>query len=210
MRAALVVMLALAGCAGQTNYDPPADPARAETTRLVDRPVDVVWKEIVRGIGKHFFVINNLDRDSGLINVSYRGDPALFVDCGRVVSKVENLRGKRSYEFPAASAQQTYEIMNGNGLFFVDRKMDLRGRANVIVQEETGKTRVTVNVRYIVSRVTQVRKVGQQFPRNFSHTGQFNSGSSAVVGTAPTQIVCVPNGKFEKAILDLAASKSGA
>ena len=66
---------------------------------------------MVAGIGDSFFVINNLDKESGFINVSYSGDPCMFVDCGRVNSDVTTAAaGKKTIIFQHARVTST---MNG-------------------------------------------------------------------------------------------------
>jgi len=92
----------LVGCAGDFKYTRPASKPTLSNSVLVKKSKDEVWKEIVPALGRKFFVINNLDRDSGIINISYTGDPERYVDCGRICSYVKNLRGERVYDFPAS------------------------------------------------------------------------------------------------------------
>jgi hypothetical protein len=61
--------------------------------------------------GQRFFVINNFDRASGLINISSRGYPARFVDCGTIVVAISGLNEKTQTIDGAAADAQT------NGLF---------------------------------------------------------------------------------------------
>ena len=109
----LVALLFLAGCAGKLDYVRPSTaPGSANNTKIIDKPREAVWNSSVPELGKQFFVINNLDKSSGLINVSYNGDPEKYIDCGRVTSYVKNARGERTYDFPASKANQQYEVMN--------------------------------------------------------------------------------------------------
>lgn len=150
-----LVMLAMAGCASEYNYTPPTGTAALNNSIVIDKGKDEVWKEIVPALGKTFFVINNLDKESGLINISYSGDPEKYVDCGRIHSLVSNLAGKRTYNFPASKAHQQYEILNNTGLWNIVRKMDLDGRMNIIVEELGPKqTKITANARYVLTKST--------------------------------------------------------
>jgi hypothetical protein len=71
----------------------------------VERSKDEVWNELVAGLGAQFFVINNMDKASGFINVSYSGDPEKYVDGGELYFQVENLRGPREYRFPGSKSK---------------------------------------------------------------------------------------------------------
>lgn len=115
-----VVLVALAGCAGKVDYIRPTMQATpGQNVKLIQKPRDAVWAASVPALSKQFFVINNLDKSSGLINLSYSGDPEKYIDCGRITSFVKNAQGERTYDFAGAKAQQSYEIMNPSvGLSF--------------------------------------------------------------------------------------------
>ena len=78
MRHLLIAALSLcvAACAGKVDYiRPTAQVAPSSNTKTVERPRDLVWNASVPELSKQFFVINNLDKSSGLMNISYTGDP---------------------------------------------------------------------------------------------------------------------------------------
>lgn len=116
-----------------------------------------------------------------MINLSYSGDPEKYIDCGRISSFVKNAQGERTYNFAGAKAQQNFEVMNpGVGLFFLDRRMSLEGRVNLIFEEvDANNTKVTANTRYVVVRTQTVRSAAGGFPQNSSDSISFNSGGSA-------------------------------
>ena len=201
---AIAGALILTGCAGKLDYVRPAKHASVSNIKTINKPRDVVWNSAVPELGKRFFVINNLDKSSGLINISYSGDPESYIDCGRVTSYVKNARGERTYDFPGAKAQQTYEVMNGAGLFFIDRRMDLEGRVNLIFEDIGGNsTRVTANTRYVVTRKITARSAANNIPQTLDNSISFNSGGSASFpATADGRATeCVPTGKLEQDIL---------
>jgi hypothetical protein len=178
----ILVAAVLAGCAGKVEYIRPiTQMAPGENIRLIKKPRDAVWAASVPALSKRFFVINNLDKSSGLINISYSGDPEKYVDCGRITSFVKNAQGERTYDFAAAKAQQSYEIMNpGVGLFYFDRRMSLEGRINLIFEEvDADTTRVTANTRYVVTRTQVVRSASGGFPQTSTDSISFSSGASA-------------------------------
>jgi hypothetical protein len=151
-------------------------------------------------------VINNLDKSSGFINLSYSGNPEAYVDCGRVVSYVKNARGERTYDFPGAVADQSYETLNPNGLFFVYRKMSLEGRMNLIFEEAApDKTRVSVTTRYVLTRSIEVRPAAGGATQTRNDSISFNTGSGAAFpGLGGAQALeCVPLGQLERELLYL-------
>jgi len=208
MRHLLIVTLSLciAACAGQVNYiRPTAQVAPSSNIKTVERTREAVWASSVPELGKQFFVINNLDKSSGLMNISYTGDPEHYIDCGRITSYVKNMQGERTYDFSGAKAQQSYEILiPSTGLFFIDRRMNLEGRVNLIF-EETGQntTRVTANTRYVVTRTLTIRNAANNFPQTSTETISFNSGGGASfpANSQGQSTECVSSGALEREIL---------
>jgi len=201
-----VVAGALVGCAGKVEYvRPAAHMAPGQNTKVIPKARDAVWATSVPALSKQFFVINNLDKSSGLINLSYTGDPEKYIDCGRITSFVKNAQGERTYDFAGAKAQQSYEIMNpGVGLFFLDRRMSLEGRVNLIFEEvNANTTRVTANTRYVVTRTQIVRSAAGGFPQNSTDTISFNSGGSAPfpANQRGEFAECVARGVLEQEVL---------
>ena len=200
---ALVGMATLTGCAGKVDYISPTTPTANNNSKIVSKPRDEVWNTVVPALGKQFFVINNLDKSSGLINVSYSGDPEKYVDCGSVSSYVKNARGERRYAFPAASKAQNYEVMQGGMLYQVSRKMDVEGRVNLIFEDMgNNKTKVTANTRYLVKRGITTMQPGGPTGHS-SDSISFNSGGSSSFPAAADgrATECVSTGALEAAIL---------
>ncbi len=132
------------------------------------------------GLSSQFFVVNNMDKASGFINVSYSGDPEKYVDGGELVFKVSNLREPREYRFPAATANSQYEVFQNGVLIGVQRHLSLEGRMNVVVSESApGKTKVTVNTRYVLTLNSTMQSfAGQPIPP-YTGTISFNTGEEA-------------------------------
>lgn len=200
----LLSAVLLAGCAGTLDYARPTQRAAADSnSKIIDRPRDAVWNASVPALGKQFFVINNLDKASGLINISYSGDPEKYIDCGRITSFVKNMQGERRYDFAGAKAQQVYEMMLPQGLFFIDRRMTLDGRVNLIFEEiSPTKTRVTANTRYVVTRQQHVRSAAGQ-SQSASDSISFTSASGAMFnpGSDGRAAECASNGQLERDLL---------
>jgi len=197
----ITATMALVGCAGKVSYAPPTPETNVKQSAVINTTQDIVWKTMIKNLSKNFYVINNIDKESGLINVSYASDPEAVIDCGHITSYVKNAQGARTYDFPAAKASETYEIMDMNyGLFFVERRMSVDGRANIIVQPvDSNNTSVSVSARYVVTKTLTQRNVSSNIPSSFTDTVNFNSSGSATFAEGGT--TCHATGKLESDIL---------
>ena len=207
----LVGLVLITGCAGKLQYMPPTESPSLQNSITINTGKNELWKTIAPALGKSFFVINNLDKDSGIINVSYSGDPEKYIDCGRINSYVKNARGERTYDFPASKANQYYEVMDlehGAGLLFIDRRMNLEGRINIIVEEISSDTiKITINTKYVLTKsITQRNTQGGQ--RSLSDTISFVSGQKSEFPNPNARTICQPNGTLENEILYILKSYS--
>jgi hypothetical protein len=205
--ASLLAIALISGCAGEpyivlnTSTPPSAD------YRVIDKPRDIVWDASILEFGKKSLVIDNFDKSSGLINISYSGDPGKYIDCGNITSHVKDSKGERAYDFPAAKAQATYEIMDGDILFNIARKMSVEAHVSLVFKEvNPNQTKVTANTVYVVQKDVTTRRVDNNFSRSWSDSITFsNRGSSSFrndINSAATT-VCEPNGELEREIFSV-------
>jgi hypothetical protein len=214
---AAVAAFGLAGCslmppAAEFSYSPPGVIVAAPNAKVLPAPRDAVWSAAVPAVGKQFYVINNLDRVSGLMNLSFSGSPSEYIDCGIASGSVTGpglagVNDKTAFWFAAASSQERYVTYSPNdGRVDVDRKLSLDGRVNLIFEDVTpASTRVTANVRYTVTRTLSIRPLGVSYPQTVTHTIGFNSGGGDAFPATfdGNAIRCVPTGKLEQHILSL-------
>ena len=195
---------------------------RIENRVILDEDFDLVWNRLVGNLSKTFYVINNIDKESRLINVSFNLNDKLsdYVDCGKT---------SRSFQLGDLNEVITYKVANSSNYFTESnvppnpnitylkmyRDTSLEGRANIYVAPETtGETTVMINNRYVVSIKTSFdtylyavlykRHIEQnQFGRRLNNPQpdpvSFNTNS---VSTG--DITCASTGKFESDILKLA------
>jgi len=204
---ALVLVCLISGCVtGKVDFAKPTEQGAIQNSVVINKSKDRVWKEMVPALGREFFVINNLDKESGLINLSYTGDPEKYIDCGRIISTVKNARGERTYDFPGSKAYQEYELNHQGQLFFVARKMNLEGRMNIVIQEiAPNQSQITVNTRYVLSKDMTIADVlGHR--QNRTDTISFNTGQKATSPGGKTDCQC--NGEFEKTVLGILTGSS--
>lgn len=180
---------------------------------------DTVWDGVVAKLSQSFFVINNIDKQSRIINVSFSTqNPERYVDCGR---------SKRSFSFQEktavfdyqVAASSTYKVMttwNSGSLpavVTVARSTKLEGRANVyIAPSDTAGTVVSVNAIYIWTVSVDGNVVGynafgapgllnQRLPSEAPTIVNFTTKEGGSSGNGEERISCLSNGEFEKSIL---------
>ena len=198
----LTFVLLMAGCAsGSKTYFPSTRSPFVKTTLDVHLSKEKVWAKLVAGLSSSFFVVNNIDKLSGFINLSYSGDPEQYVDGGELLFTMSNLRGKREYRFPASRARASYEATINDNLCGIVRQLDLEGRINVLVSEiDSTSTRVAVNCKYVLTlKATGQDVMGNQLAP-YQETISFNSGQTAAL-TAGTEFRST--GKLEQSILEI-------
>jgi len=202
----LAAALFITACAtGHFDYTPPeSQNPEPSNSVVINKPFDQVWSDMIPQIGKSFFVLNNIDKASGILNISYSGDPEEYVDCGVLHSSVSNLAGDRKYDIPMAKPDQTYEELDFSKnimLRSITQKESLDGRMNVIFEKVSPtETKVTVNTRYVLTRTGDIQPVGGQVDP-YSETVTFNTGGEAKFSDS---VACRPTGKWEHEILALA------
>ena len=149
------------GCAtvgvGSFSYESPT-PQEVENEVFVSMPFAQAWDKLVKELATQFYVINNIDKESRLINASFSSDrPEDYVTGGTTTREFQrNGNVERfSYDPAASSSYKTgwkwgqYNNLPSTGTFF--RQTSLEGRANIYVAPEGDGTRVTVNCRYILA-----------------------------------------------------------
>lgn len=176
----ILISFFICGCASSKfTYTPLKENPTIQNSIIVNQSKNVVWKKLIQGLGTNFFVINNLDKESGLINVSYSGDPELYVDGGEIHYYFSNARGERNYTFPASRKFAQYETMVNGKYAALTRNLSLEGRINILVNEiDSLQTSVTVNTKYILTLdIMGQDAVGNPF-LPYSEVFSFNTGES--------------------------------
>ena len=173
--ALLISIFALAGCVTPAtstfNYET-SNQITVKNEKIVNKPFDIFWDEMVRELAKSFFVVNNVSKESRLINVSFSSSsPEKYIDCGRSKRTLTDSQGRKYYNYKIA-ANSSYKVSGTPQPPFsfvheVNRKTNLEGRINIYVAPEGGNTTTTVNVRYIFTiavsgRTAQYGPYGQR------------------------------------------------
>lgn len=117
----------------------------------IDEAFEVVWDCLVKNLASDSFVINNIEKDSRIINVSFSSSkPTEFVDCGNTTRTFSNARGKKTYSYKTeGSARYTYSNDQSEA-FNVVRSAKLNGRKNIYLAPLSDGTLLNINTKYVV------------------------------------------------------------
>ena len=145
-----LAVASIAGCATSSmDYTPPSSQV-VVNSKKVSKDFDRAWDDLVRQLSSDFFVINNIDKSSRLINVSFStSKPSDYVDCGSTVRKFSNARGEQVYRYLAADSSQFALTNNQHAAFNASRETKLEGRVNIYVAPGAGGTDISVNTKYV-------------------------------------------------------------
>jgi len=222
----LILMFALfvIGCAtpGRSTVmiNPPTD-STFKNEKIINKPFSLVWDELVSELAKSFFVINNIEKESRIINLSFYSDtPEKFVDCGKTRRTYSRRKENEEYVYDIAGsssfkvAYATGPNKNLPGTQFMSRKSSLDGRINIYVAPKGDGTQISVNGRYILTvNVTGSYVVenvyGNQIasgnipPSTATCSFNTNQPNTCVWGTGPgsASITCRSKGVLENEIL---------
>lgn len=219
------LMAILAACASagtQTTTISPAPEYQVQNEETVPAPSSATWDRLVRQLSQGFYVINNIDKASRLINFSFTSDaPQNYVDCGSTHRTFDRGNEHDTYDYQVAQSSSFKEgEKRGNLIYtwFLTRTTSLEGRANVYVApKDSTNTTVSVNVRYVLT-ITATGTyesdsvIGVEGPSNSMNpqsvtiTFSTNEPHSANVGTPayPQTVTCHSRGVLEKEILSFA------
>lgn len=203
MKSIIVAFLGclVVGChVSRIDYRPPVDPLPVENSVVVDAPFDVLWPATVTLLSRQFFVINNLDGASGLINISFSANPIDYCDCG-IYSITDKVSGEEQSKYPGASGYEVLTYWSDSGRKMRrERTVGLNARANIVLEPMGSSTRATVTCRYAVDEIVHGGTVNGRYPFDLTSSAAFQTNGS---GRTKYGMLCWPTGKFERDILDL-------
>jgi hypothetical protein len=199
----IVGTIVLAGCATSTsNYSPPVASSIANTKQVAS-PFDSTWDKLVRQLSSDFFVINNIDKNSRLINISFSSQkPSDFVDCGRSMRTFKNARGEQTYNYNSADSTQFTMANDAGHVFHLQRTTRLEGRTNIYVAPEANGTLVIVNTKYVVNLTVNSTNVEGHPAGTQNLTWDFST-KQGYVDQGSNGVSCHATGAIERRILSL-------
>ena len=211
---AVVLAVFLNGCASSGGqYTPPIRQA-VTTDRTIAMPFGQFWDVYVEQLSKSFFVINNIEKESRIVNVSFAtNQPGDYVDCGRMLRTSSHpASGERTWRYDTAD-NSTYAagVKGTNVEIQFARETSLDGRANIFMAPEADGTKLSVNARYVWT----VKVTGHNPYAAAYGTGGYVGTESMSVTFTSTQagsqtvnqetLTCLSKGRLEQQLLDLVA-----
>jgi hypothetical protein len=219
------IVIVIAGCAtpgvNSSSYTK-HDPKSVANEIQVDQPYSQAWDKLVRELSKSFYVINNIDKESRIINISFSSQtPSEFVDCGQTHRSYKHGDEMQSYDYNVADSS-AYKYAGGvreslSYYAIIRRTASLEGRSNIYLaplENDKAKTTVTVNTRYILTIDTTGDAYAQHVNGNIFIQGQiphpqptiisFNTNSPAEHDFGEgVKVTCFSNGRLEKDVLQI-------
>lgn len=182
-RVLILVLVGVLGCQKQTTA--PSVLPIVETTNsvVINQPFDQVWSHFIPIVSKNFFEIDLVDKNSGIVSLSFRAEPEQYVDCGTLHVK----SGGHKVDFPVARAHQAWAVEEPHMMIqYQAQTVTLSGKLHIVFEHlsETA-TKVTVNIRYVLNRsvVAQYYKGGGPNSTSAQETITFDSGGEAAFGS---------------------------
>ena len=185
--------LLVSGCATpqQNSYVPPTAGKYANTTEM-PYGVDEAWKRLVRAASGTFFAIENFEKDSGLMTLSFSTDSVNAIDCG-------TMNGVPYTTWFRRPENQTSDV-------------NVQGKMNLLVEEiDANTTLVSVNARYIVNMsasgyvynwITSQNQFFQtSLNMNFDSNGMGSDNVSTAAPGTSSYRACAPTGEVENTVL---------
>ena len=186
----LFVCVFLLGCVSGTYTDPNLNNSPANYSVTLSQPYDEVWKRLVTYASTSFFAIDNFEKDSGLMTLTFgSSEPSKYVDCGTF--KISSPAA--TFEGPYVDYMKKYSqgVLNG--------KMNI-----AVIEQSPSSTMVQVRARYILTGLAQDPYSG----RFVSNKWSFDTGLSDTVnvvnrvpGSANTR-TCGPTYLAEQSVIN--------
>lgn len=210
----IVAVLALAACASSTHLYTPPGKQSVSTEKLIGKPFSEAWDSYVSKLSEDFFVINNISKESRIINVSISANtPSDYVDCGQTARTLEHPRGNKSFNYVVADSSTFEHAVEGTNLVDqVVRDTDIQGRVNVFMAPQGKQTLLRVNVKYVWTAkisISGMRTTGGLFAsvvpyhRTDSVSLGFSSTKDGKKHSGGEIITCRSKGILEDRLLNL-------
>ena len=176
----LITFLIVSCATHEFNYTKPIQKGDFTNTIVIDKPFDEVWSSFIRIIGQTSYGIDNFEKNSGLLTLSFVNGKE-FIDCGYGVVK-------------ANSGYPNFINRDKEGEYTDLADAEVLGRMNIVITKRSdNKTRITINTSYIINLLDGTK-------HSFQFTSKNISGQTKRIGQ--TDITCLSTYKFEFSILE--------
>lgn len=188
--ASVLLALVLSSCMTASYTKPTHNNSKEKYSIKIQKNFDAVWKQLIQYSASTFFAIDNYEKDSGLITLSFgSAKPSDFITGGHWKASSSTINFDGDYV--------DYMSIHNNG--------KLSGKMNIVVTEiSENESSIKVNARYIFTTPTQRSQYAVVPGTTWSFdTGNCNTSavSNPSSGTGNTRTIC-PKYKAENAIIN--------
>lgn len=221
----IAICLLISGCATQgvntyEHKDP--QPIKVKNEIIINKPYGQVWDMLVRDLSKSFYVINNIDKESRIINLSFVSNvPADYVDCGSTHRTYKQGDKLEVFDYVSAetsrykAATDIQPNKNFSYYYIIDRNTKLEGRSNIYIapsDNDKNGTIITVNTRYVLDILARGNVFAQHFNGNIQQLERMPESTDSIIFNTNTPgkdnnkvdpLICYAKGTLEKEILGI-------
>jgi len=195
----------------------PAGDYKINKTKTVDLSFDEAWDNAVKSLSSTFYIINNIEKNSRIINVSFRlNDSTKYIDCGTSMRTINYKKKPNIFVYETAGSDY-YEFLSstreGYSLWSeADRSSSLSGAANIyFIPLSKSKTSITVNVNFLLKtkvsgKQYSYRNSGEYvFDSNFSFVleTEITTNTSSGFGGNDPEVICKSKQTLEEQLLSI-------
>jgi len=207
-----VIALLVSACATGTKTHTKGSVRDITTEKTVPIPFAQFWDKYVESLSESFFVINNISKESRIINLDFSANsPSDYIDCGdsTVISEHPAL-GNQTFRYQTADSSSYWiGIAGTNHIADITREASLNGKINVFMAPKGDETLLRVNAKYVWSLTSRsfIRTTGGYQPSNTTSMS-FSSKSPEtkylqIEGGKQQAMSCSSKGKLEDRLLNL-------
>ena len=196
----------MTGCASSTYQYIQPQSYQVKTERVIPIPFNKFWDMYVAELSKSFFVINNIEKESRIINVSFgKNASSEYIDCGTAKrTSTHPSTGKKSFNYKVADSS-SYEagVKGTNFVWKINRNTTLDGRINIFMAPEDFSTLLRVNALYVWTyRASGISNLNETYlGETIKNT--FSSGEEGIAEQEGIKVLCRSKGTLEKVLLNL-------
>lgn len=209
MRFLFIVFLATSCASGKIDYIKPEPMSDISNKKIINKSFNKTWSKLVEKISETAYTINNMNKESGFINIKYSIDtPTTYVDCGRFKGFYKNAKIDDKYEFFGAQSYMDYYVFSKpNDTFRYERSTKLEGITNLYFKRVSKtKTELKVNNKYFLKVFTNIYYMDNNYrwrTRPSNYKVEFSTMNSGQAPSNASALTCSPNGRLEQFFLDM-------
>lgn len=215
------LLAVLGGCAAPRAIEDyshiPAGDYQIDKTTNVNLAFDSAWDRAVQSLSSTFYTINNIEKNSRIINVSFRlNDPTKYIDCGISNRAITYKKKPREFQYETAGSTNYEYLWYTSQRYHIwtvaNRNSSVSGVANIYFNPlSENQTSITVNINYLLKtklsgKHYSYRNSGEYlFDSNFSDTieTEITTNTPSQFGGNDPDTICKSKQVLEEQLLSI-------